>query len=266
MKAKRVGDVLAQVLRKGGLERGIKRGQVVALWPQIAGPALADLTEAERLEDGVLFVRVNDAVLNHQLTYMREGFLQRYHEQLPKMVKEIRFQVGQTERKTKSKAAKPKPATLSSEDESQARVWAEGMPQDLQGVVYKAARAVKQRQKSNPHPPCVICGLSQPQSPCTHCQKLLLDPLVVREAGRLTRFPLKSRLEGDPLQAARYLAQSKLEGQLRELLQQTIQQPDLLPILQDTARRYLQLRSGQKQVAAYRSLLPETLQSLLKEL
>jgi hypothetical protein len=61
------------------------------------------------------------------------------------------------------------------------------------------------------------------------------------------------------------LAQQKLEAQLRDLLPQVIQQPELMPILQDTARRYLQLRSGEKDVRAYRHLLPETLASLLKE-
>ncbi len=264
MKARRASEVLDQVLRKAGLKQGIKRGKVVALWPDIAGPALTDMTEAERLEDGVLFVRVTDSVLNHQLTYMREEFVRRYEQQLPKMVREIRFQVGQTERKPKKSQPAPQVA-LSSEEENQILQLTERAPQDLQRAVFKTARAIKQRQKASPHPPCVICGIPQPESPCTNCQKLLAEETVVRESNRLARFPLKTRLEGEPLNAARYLAQSKLEGQLRELLPQAIQQPDLLPILQDTARRYLQLRTGEKHVTAYRQLLPETLQSLLKE-
>ncbi len=88
---------------------------------------------------------------------------------------------------------------------------------------------------------------------------------MLREATRLSRFPLKPCLEGHPLEAARYLARSRLEAQLRELLPQVIQQPDLIPILQDTARRYLQLCTGQPEVRTYRHLLPPSLQSLLKE-
>ena len=91
------------------------------------------------------------------------------------------------------------------------------------------------------------------------------EAAVQREAGRLTRFPLKPRLEGNALSAARYLAQSRLQAQLHELLPQVIQQPDLIAILQDTARRYLQLRTGQKETRPYRNLLPEALKSLLKE-
>ncbi|GIW25385.1 DUF721 domain-containing protein [Meiothermus sp.] len=257
-------EIIAQILRQKGLSAGVRRGRVLALWPEIAGPALSELTEAERLEDGVLFVRVADSVVAHQLTYLREEFLRRYQEKLPGLVAELRFVVG-AEKKTRPKSKPPPPPPLSLEEEAHLRKLAERSPEDLRGAILRAGKAVLQKQKENPHPPCPICGAPSPQHPCKPCHQLLSEPAVRREAGRLSRFPLKPRLEGNPLQAARYLAQQKLEAQLRDLLPQVIQQPELMPILQDTARRYLQLRSGEKDVRAYRHLLPETLASLLKE-
>lgn len=263
-KARPSAEIVAKILRQKGLNTGIQRGRVLALWSEIAGPALSELTEAERLEDGVLFVRVTDSVVAHQLTYLREEFLRRYQEKLPGRVQELRFLVG-AEKKNKPKSKPVALPELGPEEEARLRKLAEHSPQDLQGVILRAGRAVLQKQKESPHPPCPICGAPSPLHPCKPCQKLLDVPAVQREAGRLTRFPLKTRLEGHPLQAARYLAQQKLEAQLRDLLPQVIQQPELMPILQDTARRYLQLRTGEKEVRAYRNLLPETLRSLLKE-
>ncbi|MCS7068424.1 MAG: DUF721 domain-containing protein [Meiothermus sp.] len=263
-KARPSAEIVAQILRQKGFGLGIERGRALLLWPEVAGPALSAISEAERLEEGVLVVRVADSVVAHQLTYLREEFLRRYQEQLPGVVRELRFQVG-VARKSKPPSPPAPPPKLSAEDEERLRRLAEGSPEELQGAILRAGRAVLQKQKANPHPPCPICGTPSPAHPCKPCQKLLNEPAIQREAGRLSRFPLRARLEGNPLQAARYLAQKRLEAQLRDLLPQVIQQPELMPILQDTARRYLQLRTGEKDVRAYRHLLPETLASLLKE-
>ena len=264
--AKKVGDVLSQVLKKNGLERGLKRGKALLIWPEIAGSALAAWTEPERLEEGVLFIKTRDSVVNHQLTYMREEFIRRYGEKLPKTVREIRFQVGELY----AKPSAPVPAVplprLSSEEEQQVHQLASQVPPELQNVVAKAAKAVKQRQKGNLNPRCIICDTPDPHNPCKSCQRLLEDTGVLNEAKRLVRSPLSYRLEGEALSAAKYLAQQKLEAQMRDLLPQVIQQSELIPMLQDIARRYLQLRTGDKSVSSQRKLLPETLQSLLKEI
>lgn len=263
-KARSSAEIVAKILRQKGLSRGVERGQILALWPEIAGPALSELSEAERLENGVLYVRVADSVVAHQLTYLREEFLRRYQEKQPGWVQELRFVVG-AEKKAKPRSEPKALPKLDSQEEARLRGLAEQAPQDLQGAILRAGRAILQRQKANPHPPCPICGVPSRVHPCKPCQRLLAAPAVQREAGRLTRFPLKARLEGEPLQAARYLAQQKLEAQLQGLLPQVIQQPELMPILQDTARRYLQLRTGQPEVGAYHHLLPQTLASLIKE-
>ncbi|WP_299430286.1 DUF721 domain-containing protein [uncultured Meiothermus sp.] len=270
-KTKQSAEVVAKILRQKGLSAGIRRGQALALWPSIAGPALSELTEAERLEDGVLFVRACDPVVAHQLTYLREEFVQRYQDKLPGQVQELRFQASAEPGRGVGAEKKSKPSRsahlpkLTPEEEAGLRRLAERLPEDLQTAILRAGKAVLQKQKEQPYPPCPICGAPSHQHPCKPCQRLLSDPAVQREAGRLTRYPLKTRLEAHALSAARYLAQTRLEAQLRDLLPQAIQQPELIAILQDTARRYLQLRTGEKEVRAYRHLLPDTLGSLLKE-
>jgi predicted nucleic acid-binding Zn ribbon protein len=256
-------EIVAKILCQKGLSAGVQRGRVLALWPEVAGPALSEFSEAERLEDGVLFVRVPDVVVAHQLTYLREEFVRRYQEKQPGLVRELRFLVG-FERKARPPSRPEVLPKLDSEEEARLQRLAERSPQELREVILRAGRAVLRRQKGNPHPPCPVCARPSPEHPCKPCQGLLAAPAVQREARRLTRFPLRTSLEGEPLQAARYLAQQRLEAQLHDLLPQAIRQPELLPILQDTARRYLQLRTGERVVGAYRHLLPEALSSLLK--
>ncbi|ADH62002.1 protein of unknown function DUF721 [Allomeiothermus silvanus DSM 9946] len=262
----RPAELLGKVLKTHGLEHGFKRGKVLALWPEIAGEMLAQMSEAAALEEGVLLVYVPDSAAAFHLKFQREEFLKRYEKRLPGAVSDIRFREKRFARKGTGKVQAAPLPPLSPEEESRLRALADKTTDELKAAVYRAARAVLQRQKLSPHPPCMICGSPEPENPCKSCQRLLEDPAVKREAGRLTRKPLHPRLEGEPLQAAKYLAQMRLEAQLRELLPQVVKEPDLVAVLQDTARRYLQLRSGQSEVRPYLHLLPETLRQFLKEL
>ena len=271
----RPGELLGKVLKTHGLEPGFKRGKVLALWPEVAGEMLAEMSEAAALEDGVLMVYVPDSAAAFHLKFQREEFLKRYEKRLPGAVTDIRFREKRFQRKGNGKVKAVTLPPLSPEEESSLRALADQATRlsprnhatdELKAAVYRAAKAVLQRQKLSPHPPCVICGSPEPENPCKSCQRLLEDPAVKREAGRLTRKPLNPRLDGEPLQAAKYLAQMRLEAQLRELLPQVVKEPDLMLVLQDTTRRYLQLRSGQAEVRPYLHLLPETLRQFLKEL
>ncbi|MER3554889.1 MAG: DUF721 domain-containing protein [Meiothermus sp.] len=266
MTAKRPAELLNKLLKTKGLEAGLRRGKALTLWPEVAGEMLAQISEATDLTDGVLTVSVPDSAAAFHLKYEREKFIARYAQVLPGVVSDIRFKERVMERKPKRKdKANPLPP-LSPDEESGLRKLSQAAPETLRNAILKAGKAVIQKQKADPNPPCVICGKPSAESPCKSCQKLLTSALVEREAARLTRFPLKGRLEGDALQAARYLAQTRLEAQLRDLLAETIKTPELMPILQDTARRFLQLKTSERSVAAYRHLLPETLQSLLREI
>ncbi|RIH88593.1 hypothetical protein Mlute_00554 [Meiothermus luteus] len=262
--ARTAAEIIRKILEQSPLQAGLQRGRALLLWPQVVGPILSEMSQAERLEDGVLFVRVPDSVVAHQLAYLREEFLRRYQERLPGVVREVRFQVGAVFKQTQ--AENPPPPSIAPAEEAGLQALAERVPPALRQAVLRTGRAVLQRQKASPHPPCPVCGAASPEQPCAACQRLLAQPYVQREAGRLACFPLRPRLEGEPLEAARYLAQQRLLAQLQELLPEVVRNPELIAILQDTARRYLQLRTGQREVRPYRHLLPERVASLLKEI
>ena len=47
-----VSEVLAEVFRRGGMKRAVKRAEAVLLWPQVVGSEVARFTEAKALQDG----------------------------------------------------------------------------------------------------------------------------------------------------------------------------------------------------------------------
>ena len=44
-----VSDVLAEVFKRGGMKRAVRRAEAVLLWRQVVGPEVAKFTEAKSL-------------------------------------------------------------------------------------------------------------------------------------------------------------------------------------------------------------------------
>lgn len=260
--AQQINQWVQKLLRQRSLAAGLQRGAVLAAWPRVAGETLAAMTQALQLEDGVLWVRVPDAVAAHQLTYNRQLFLERLQAQFPGQVQDLRFQVGSLPQlRPASRPVALPPLGVSEQD--QLRQLARNLPSELQGVVLRAGQRVLQAQKRQEHPPCQLCQrFTEGQQPCMHCQRLLVDPAVRREAQRLVHRPGRRQLEEDALRAACYLAGQTLLQQMDQLLPQVVRQPELMPLLQDQARRYLELLEQPGNLGQ----LPERVRHLLKSL
>ncbi|MBD3402145.1 DUF721 domain-containing protein [candidate division GN15 bacterium] len=86
-----VGSVVASLGLKGSFE-GCK---VVTAWPEIVGPDVAERAVAERVADGILYVRVEKDVWRQQLQMQKEAILKMIHR-LPygRSITEIRLVGG----------------------------------------------------------------------------------------------------------------------------------------------------------------------------
>lgn len=67
-KPQSIGAVIETLIKDFGIEKKIKGHQAVALWGEIVGEKIARVTEARKVEDGVLFVRVHNSVWRNELT------------------------------------------------------------------------------------------------------------------------------------------------------------------------------------------------------
>lgn len=238
----RAGELLGLLLKRYKLEAGLRRGRVLALWPEVAGEMLARLTEPLKLERGELLVRAESAALAHQLTYQREEFVRRYAARMGEgVVTNVRFVTGRpraatasTPETTPERAPAPLPLELARKLES----WTDAVPDELRAAVERAGRAVLAAQLEQRGPTCAVCGRVGEPTPCRFCAALLDDPLVRRAARRIEREPEAQPLEGDLLAAARWLAAERLRLQLEELAPQVVREPRLRSLFQDLARRF----------------------------
>jgi predicted nucleic acid-binding Zn ribbon protein len=89
---KPVGVALQQLIDGLGIAPTIKQYDVLRLWGSIVGEQIARVTEAQRMEKGVLFVRVASAPWRAELAMKRMEIMQKINATLgERVVNEIRF-------------------------------------------------------------------------------------------------------------------------------------------------------------------------------
>ncbi len=73
----RVGNLLAEVLRKLGLDKELERQGALARWDGIVGERISAVTSAVAVSKGVLFVEVSSSAWLSELNLMRRDILER---------------------------------------------------------------------------------------------------------------------------------------------------------------------------------------------
>ena len=246
-KPSNVADVLAEVFKRGGMRRGVKRAEAVLLWPQVVGPNVAKFTTARSVQDGTLFVEVPDSETAMHLSFQRQKFVNVYRAKFGvKDVKEVRFRVG---RSATPAAPEEKPAEAPVDPKALAVVARQlgelDLPDDLSRPTMQAARAMlayRSRRLAEGWTPCAICDtLIGSGTLCTTCVRYAESRLIRRSSHQLAVDPTQATplLSDDERQVAVYLARNYLQEKLQELLPQVLADPTYKPHLESAARCYL---------------------------
>ncbi len=99
-KPKRIGHsrpqilspVIDSVIGNLGLKKRYSGWQIVNQWPEIVGDKIAQAAQAQRYEDGILFVKVKDAAWRQELSMQTDSILEAIHKSPHgKFVKQIRL-------------------------------------------------------------------------------------------------------------------------------------------------------------------------------
>ncbi len=91
-KAQVIGNVFTQLFRDLGIDNAIQQNMAVTRWAEIVGERIAEISEAERIESGVLFVKVSSPVWRNELVFMKSNLINSVNEALAKtVVKDIKF-------------------------------------------------------------------------------------------------------------------------------------------------------------------------------
>ena len=90
---KQIGNVLEKLFRDLGLNRRLKQYDVLTQWGEIVGETLARVSEAKRIDNGILFVRVKSSAWRNELALRKREIIKKICSRTPRgTIKDIRFQ------------------------------------------------------------------------------------------------------------------------------------------------------------------------------
>jgi len=75
-----IGDIIMKILAGSNLEQGIKKGETLDIWEDVVGKEIARHAEAIHVEQGILFVRVNDSNWRSELSLMSEQIIEKIND------------------------------------------------------------------------------------------------------------------------------------------------------------------------------------------
>ncbi len=91
-KVQDIGQVFKALFKDLGIEKSIEQHKAVNIWPEIAGERVAGLSKAEKIERGVLYVKVESPVWRNELVFLKAEIIKKMNTALHKsVVKDIKF-------------------------------------------------------------------------------------------------------------------------------------------------------------------------------
>ncbi|MCS7228572.1 MAG: DUF721 domain-containing protein [Candidatus Kryptonium sp.] len=86
------GKALDEFLKNMGVERPVKEGMAIEKWNEVVGPYIANVSKPEKIENGVLYVKVINPVWKHHLFMLRREIINKLNDSLKfNAVREIVF-------------------------------------------------------------------------------------------------------------------------------------------------------------------------------
>lgn len=89
---KHIRDVIVGFLKMAGMKDRFDENLTIAFWDKVVGKEIASATEPKKVVDGILFVKVEQDVWRHELTFFKHEIIQKLNDQVgKKTLKEIKF-------------------------------------------------------------------------------------------------------------------------------------------------------------------------------
>ena len=68
---KNLNDILQKLLRDLDIEHKVNQSKAIVVWPKIVGKRIAEVSNPERIANGILYVRVSSPVWRSELVFMK---------------------------------------------------------------------------------------------------------------------------------------------------------------------------------------------------
>ena len=80
------------MLRKFGIDNAIAQNKALNLWNEIVGDTVAKNTEPDRVEHGVMIVKVSSPTWRQELYFQKKEIIQKINNKIGKnVIRDIRF-------------------------------------------------------------------------------------------------------------------------------------------------------------------------------
>ena len=92
---KQLGPVIEKLLRSHNLWKGYQQYQLVESWKSLVGPTLAEVTRADKIENGTFHVFVKDSVWSYHLSMLKPELIKKLNNHAgQKIIKDIYLKIG----------------------------------------------------------------------------------------------------------------------------------------------------------------------------
>jgi predicted nucleic acid-binding Zn ribbon protein len=75
-----LGEIIEKLMRAYGLENKLKEYDLIAAWPELMGPAVANRTTEIRIQNRVLILKLDSSVMRDELQHGKQIILHRLNE------------------------------------------------------------------------------------------------------------------------------------------------------------------------------------------
>ncbi|MCG8605283.1 DUF721 domain-containing protein [bacterium] len=87
-----LGRSVWRLIRSLGLEKKVKQNEVLIKWSEIVGEQVFQVTRVDRVQNGILFVKVSSSAWRNELIYMKKEILEKIYSSIGKgVIEDIRF-------------------------------------------------------------------------------------------------------------------------------------------------------------------------------
>lgn len=87
-----LGAVLDALVKSLGIEKQVEQYKIFDVWNDIVGEQVAKVAKPDRIQNGMLIVRVNNAPWRAELTFRKNEILEKIHTTLQsKSITDIKF-------------------------------------------------------------------------------------------------------------------------------------------------------------------------------
>ena len=78
----RIGNIIQKYFFELGIDKSILEHRAISVWPAIVGKRLSEVTQPERVTEGKIFVKINNALWRNEIFYHKKKIIQKINQEL----------------------------------------------------------------------------------------------------------------------------------------------------------------------------------------